>query len=128
MLAQAARSLGSRTLPGGQWLLRLPDAGDFLRKIRPLLEARLERAGLQSLDQNLTINLYHYAWQVCIEQGRLVEIKRLGFVNAAMGADGGELCLPTDAFVRLVFGFRSLDELQDAWPDILVKRDGPLAD
>ena len=38
-----------------------------------------------------------------------------------MGADGGDLCIPPDAFVRLVFGYRSLDELFDAWPDITIK-------
>jgi hypothetical protein len=38
-----------------------------------------------------------------------------------MGADGGDLCIPPDAFVRLVLGYRDLAELQDAWPDIVVK-------
>ena len=39
-----------------------------------------------------------------------------------MGADGGHLCIPPEAFVRLVFGYRSLEQLFDAWPDIIVKR------
>ncbi len=38
-----------------------------------------------------------------------------------MGADGGDLCIPPDAFVRLLLAYRSLDELLDAWPDIIVK-------
>lgn len=38
-----------------------------------------------------------------------------------MGADGGHLCIPPEAFLRLLFGYRALDELFDAWPDILVK-------
>ena len=121
MLAQAARSLGSHALPGGQWLLRLPDAGKFLLSIKPLLEERLARSGLQSLCLDLVVNLYHNAWQICFQQGKLVEIRRLGFMNTGMGADGGDLCIPPDAFTRLVFGFRTLDELEDAWPDILVK-------
>jgi hypothetical protein len=120
-LAQAARSLGSHALPGGQWLLRLPDAGNFLLSIKPLLEERLARSGLHSLCLDLVVNLYHNTWQIRIRQGKLAEIRRLGFVNVAMGSDGGDLCIPQDAFTRLVFGFRSLDELQDAWPDILVK-------
>jgi hypothetical protein len=36
-----------------------------------------------------------------------------------MGADGGDLCIPPEAFVRLVIGYRALDELRDAWPDIV---------
>jgi len=38
-----------------------------------------------------------------------------------MGADGGDLCIPPDAFVRLLLGYRGLDALTDAWPDIVVK-------
>ena len=38
-----------------------------------------------------------------------------------MGADGGDLCIPPDAFVCLLLGYRSLDQLQDAWPDVRVK-------
>ena len=38
-----------------------------------------------------------------------------------MGADGGHLCIPPDALLRLLFGYRRLDELFDAWPDLLVK-------
>ncbi len=108
MLARAARSLGSRVLQGGQWLVRIPDAGNFIWKIRPLLESRLVNAGLQGLCISLVINLYHHAWRIRIEHGKVTEIKPLGFVNAAMGSDGGDLCIPADAFVRLVFGFRSL--------------------
>jgi hypothetical protein len=53
--------------------------------------------------------------------GRLRNVASIGFVDASMGADGGDLCIPPDAFVRLVLGYRDLDELQDAWPDIVVK-------
>jgi hypothetical protein len=50
-----------------------------------------------------------------------MQVAPLGFVDASMGADGGDLCIPPDAFVRLVLGYRDLDELGDAWPDIVVK-------
>ena len=52
---------------------------------------------------------------------KLRNVASAGFVDASMGADGGDLCIPPDAFVCLVFGYRSLDELADAWPDIVVK-------
>lgn len=40
-----------------------------------------------------------------------------------MGADAGDLAIPPDAFLRLLFGYRNLDELHDAWPDIVVRPD-----
>ena len=55
------------------------------------------------------------------EQGKLASVDAPGFVDASMGADGGDLCIPTDAFVRLVVGYRTLDELRDAWPDTVIK-------
>ena len=42
--------------------------------------------------------------------------KRMSAMDALYG------CPPGD-FVRLVFGFRTLEELADAWPDIVVKRE-----
>ena len=58
---------------------------------------------------------------MCFSGGRLACVKPLGFVDSSMGADGGDLCIPPEAFTRLVFGYRSLNQLFDAWPDITVK-------
>jgi hypothetical protein len=55
------------------------------------------------------------------EAGRLAGVDSLVFVDASMGADGGHLCIPPEAFTRLVTGYRTLDDLYDAWPDIVVK-------
>jgi len=30
------------------------------------------------------------------------------------------LCIPPEAFLRLVTGYRGLEELRDAWPDIIL--------
>ncbi len=48
-------------------------------------------------------------------------MKPLGFVDTSMGADGGTLNIPPDAWMRLLFGDRDLDELYESWPDIVVK-------
>jgi predicted N-acetyltransferase YhbS len=120
-LLDAARSLGSTPLPGDQWLLRITDIAGFLAKIGPALERRLAQSDCAGLDAPLCINLYREAFLLNFEQGKLVEVKALGFVDASLGADGGDLCIPRDAFVRLVTGYRELDELRDAWPDIVVR-------
>ncbi len=120
-LLDAASSLGSTPLPCDQWLLRITDMPSFLAKIGPALERRLARSDCAGLDAPLCINLYREAFLLNFEQGRLAEVKALGFVDASLGADGGDLCIPRDAFVRLVTGYRGLDELRDAWPDIVVR-------
>ena len=115
------RSLGSQQLPGSQWLLRIPDLAHFLTKIAPVLESRLAASPWRGLTAELIVNTYREAHRLRFADGRLVGIDALGFVDASMGADGGHLCLPPDALLRLLFGYRGLDELFDAWPDLVVK-------
>ena len=120
-LAQLARSLGSQAMPGGQWLLCIPNMTRFLGKIGSVLESRLAASTWRGLTTDLIINLFREAYKLRFVAGKLVAVEPLGFVDSSMGADGGHLCIPSEAFLRLVFGYRTLDELRDAWPDIVVK-------
>ncbi len=120
-LVQLARSLGSTPLPGYQWLVRIPDTAAWLRKIGPALEERLAASPAAGLTGELIINLYREGFRLRFAAGRLSSVDALGFVDASMGADGGDLCIPPEAFVRLTLGYRNLDELRDAWPDITIR-------
>lgn len=55
-----------------------------------------------------------------INRGQIA-VAALGFVDASMGADGGDLCIPPEAFMRLLLGYRTLEQLRDSWPDIMIK-------
>jgi predicted N-acetyltransferase YhbS len=121
VLVKMGRSLGSNPQPAGQWLLRVSNLPTFLLKIAPVLEGRLKASGWENWDGDLIINLFREATRLRFNQGRLESVDGLGFVDSSMGADGGDLCIPPEAFTRLLFGFRGLDELRDAWPDIQVK-------
>jgi hypothetical protein len=127
-LVQIARSLGSVPFPTYQWLVRITDIPAFLTKIAPVLERRLANAGCGAgahagapLPPDLIINLFREAYVLRFAAGKLITVERAGFVDSSMGADGGDLCIPPDAFVRLVCGYRDLDELTDAWPDIVIR-------
>jgi predicted N-acetyltransferase YhbS len=120
-LVRLARRLGSTPLSSGQWLLRIPGIATFLAKIGPVLEWRLKNSDYAGLAADLCLNLYRQAFKLRFRKGNLEAVELAGFVDASMGADGGDLCIPPDAFVRLVFGYRGLDELLDAWPDIVVR-------
>ena len=122
-LAQLAMQLGSQTVPGGQWLLRVPDMTRFLRRMAPVFEQRLSNSARAKLSAEIKINLFHEAFSLGFEKGKLAAVDLIGFVDSSMGADGGDLCIPPDAFLRLLFGYRALHELFDAWPDIIVKRE-----
>ncbi|MCX6047664.1 MAG: GNAT family N-acetyltransferase [Chloroflexi bacterium] len=120
-LVQVGRSLGSVPMPGDQWLLRIRDVASFLTKIGPVLERRVATTPCAGLTIDLCINLFRQAFVLHFVDGKLRNVTAAGFVDASMGADGGDLCIPPDAFVRLVCGYRSVEELCDAWPDIVVK-------
>ncbi len=120
-LVALARTLGSSRRHADQWLLRAVDLPQLLQKLAPVLAARLAGSPYAGLTATLTINLYRQAYALRFEAGALMGVDTLGFVDASMGADGGDLCIPPDAFMRLLLGYRTLDELTDAWPDIVVR-------
>jgi len=121
MLTRFVKDLGSHTTRNTQWLLKTHDHVKFLNTIKPVLEKRLNNAGYSGLTTDVTINLFKYAIKLCIKKGMIESISNIGFVDSSMGSDGGDLCIPNDAFIRLLFGYRSIDVLWDAWPDIVVK-------
>jgi hypothetical protein len=120
-LVAVARTLGSHVRPADQWLLRAVNLPDLLQKLAPLWAARLAASPHAGLTATLTLNLFRQAYALRFVGGELVGVDALGFVDASMGADGGDLCMPPDAFMRLLLGYRTLEELGDAWPDIVVR-------
>jgi predicted acetyltransferase len=120
-LVALARQLGSQTIRGGQWLLRIPQMASLLNKLRIVFERRLVDSAWHDLSTEIKLNLFREAFCLRFKHGKLTGVDCVGFVDSSMGADCGHLCIPPDAFLRLLFGYRALDELFDAWPDIVVK-------
>lgn len=120
-LVRLARALGSSRCEGDQWLLHLHDPHALLIKLAPLFEKRIKNSPFNGLTGKFTLNFYRQAYCLDWKAGRLEEITPIGFVDASMGTQGSDLQIPPEAFVRLLFGYRSLEELQDAWPDTRVR-------
>ena len=123
ILVRCARSLGSTGLPKYQWLWRIPDLPRFLLKLKPAVDRRLANSEFRGFTGEITINLFREAIRLSISQGSLENVDVLGFVDASRsvsGSAGGDLQIPGEAFIRWALGYRSLDELSDAWPDITV--------
>lgn len=118
----ALRTLGGTATVAQQWLLRLPDPARLLRALAPVLARRLERVGHGGLDTTLVLNFFKQALRLRIEGGALAAVEDAGFVDTSLGSkDGGDLAIAPEAFVRLVFGYRDLEQIRDAWPDTLVR-------
>jgi hypothetical protein len=120
-LIQTARALGSQPITPYQWLLRVTNMPALLMKLGCLFEQRLSSSARHNYTGEYLINLYRMAYRMRFVNGQLTAVDDVGFVDASMGADGGDLCIPPDAFIRLLFGYRSLESVRDAWPDIMWK-------
>jgi hypothetical protein len=95
--------------------IRVADMPAFLQRIAPVLERRLAASVAHGYSGELPINLYRQGMKLTFERGRLssIDLERMEYTVAAS--------FPDVAFLQLVFGYRSLDEL-DAWfPDCRIR-------
>lgn len=98
------------------WYLRLPDTAGFVRQIAPALERRLTGT-LAGLTQTLTIQFYDGGLRLEFEDGKLKAVENLPF-----GVEKEDAAFPPGVFLKLLFGYRSVEEITHAFPDAYVKR------
>jgi GNAT superfamily N-acetyltransferase len=101
------------------WDVRVADLCGFLRKIGPVLEKRLAVSDLAGFTGELTMTFYRAGLHLAFAEGRLETV-------APWLPDvvwQGEAAFPGQAFLYLVFGSRSVEELERAFPDCRVRPD-----
>ncbi len=115
--------LTTRRVPPYAWYVRVPDVPRFLRHIAPALERRLLESPLARYSGELHITLYRGGLHLVFEDGtlKLAESSRSPAYSAI--EDAG---FPPLVFLQLLFGYRSLDELRHAFPDVRVKDEAEL--
>lgn len=118
ILPQVARCSGAHDLGHYAWQIKLVDVQRLLTKIAPVLEQRLQASPLAGITQEVILNLYREAFLLCFHQGRLHEVRALGF------SDEGGIRVPPLLLAPLLLGYRSREELAQAHHDFTV--DGEL--
>lgn len=96
------------------WYLRVAELPGFLRHIAPVLEGRLQGSPLAGHCGELKITFYRSGLRLVFDQGRLAEAQ--AWQPTPMG-HSGDAAFPGLTFLQLLFGYRSLDELKNAFPD-----------
>ncbi len=100
------------------WYLRVPDLVAFLNRIAPALEGRLAESPQGGYSGELTISFFHSGIRLVFDEGRVaVADWRPDRIEA------GDALFPELSFLPLLFGFRSLDDVQRAYPDCAVNTD-----
>ncbi|NLG49179.1 MAG: GNAT family N-acetyltransferase [Chloroflexi bacterium] len=95
------------------WYIRLADIPGFLRLIAPVLEQRLAASTMVGHTGELTFGFYRSGLKCVFEQGRLAAVEPWNPTPDEWGA----VRFPNMTFLQLLFGYRSVEELQYAFPD-----------
>jgi hypothetical protein len=112
------------------YYLRVPDLPGFLRRVRPVLERRLAASPLAGHTADLRLSFYRDGVRLLIDAGRLKSVEAWPVPRDTVGLDFAlpsadprrpSAMLPGLTFLQLLFGHRSLEELEAAFPDCTVR-------
>lgn len=95
------------------WYLRVPDLPAFIRQIAPVLEKRLRGSPMEGYSGSLKLNFYRYQLALHFDKGELTEIGTF----EPDKLQGGDALFPNLTFLHLLFGHRTLEELNHIYPD-----------
>jgi hypothetical protein len=107
----------------------VPDLGGFLRRIAPILERRLAVSEFAAYSDTLRVSFYREGMQLIFECGRLasvagwqqpLDLRGIEKMDASTAARAAAY-FPGLTFLQLLFGYRSLSELQHAFADCVVR-------
>ena len=106
------------------WYVRVADITAFLRHVTSVLERRItESAATTGHTGKLTLGFVDYGVGLSFEQGRLAHVERLANPrndDTWLSSGACDALFPELIFLQLLFGFRSIDELEHAFPDCVV--------
>ena len=100
------------------WYVRVPDVPGFLRHIAPVLEQRLADSILSGYTGELKLQLYRSGLRLQFEHGELAAVEPWA---ADEFEDDAALNCPPLLFLQLLFGYRSIGDLAEIYPDVWVK-------
>jgi GNAT superfamily N-acetyltransferase len=93
------------------YYVRVADLPGFLRHIAPVLESRLAESIAVGHTSELKLSFYRDGLRLSFARGKLKK------VDAWEPAEGASASFPFLTFLQLLFGYRSLQELRDAYAD-----------
>jgi GNAT superfamily N-acetyltransferase len=106
--------LGPLQRPYG-WYIRVADLPRFIRHIAPVLERRLANSVMSGFRGELNITFYQGGLRLVFQQGKLIEAADWQAPETNQKWEGAGF--PSLVFLKLLFGYRSLEELRYAFPD-----------
>jgi len=117
-LSHAAGGWGPDIRRPYAWFVRVPDLPAFLWRIQPILERRLAASPAVAYTGVLKLNLYRGGLMLTFSEGRLTAIEPW----ATPDFSEAEASFPPLTLLHLLFGHRSLAEVEAIYPDCYVPK------
>jgi len=95
------------------WYIRVSDLPDFIQYIHPALNKRLSESEFSSYDGELNLDFYRTGLKFSLENGKITAAESWQPSTETRG----DLSFPDHAFLHLLCGYRSFDELEAFYPD-----------
>jgi predicted N-acetyltransferase YhbS len=116
---QAAASRLPRKRKPYAYYVRVPDLPAFIKTIRPALEKRLSQSHFAGYDGQIKLNFYRNGLGLTFEKGRLSKIEALEHEDP----DDCTANFPPLVFLQLLFGYRSMEALDQAYADCYASKE-----
>jgi len=99
------------------YYVRVPDLPAFIRKIAPVLEKRLSESAFANYTGEIKLNFYRDGLLIDFKEGHLAAVEALSFDEL----EGAFVNFPPLVFLHLLFGHRTMEELDYAFMDCSTK-------
>ena len=116
-------ALAPRCIPPYAWYVRVANLPGFIQHIVPALERRLANSPLGSYSGDLKLDFYRGGLRMVFEHGRLTIVENW---QRSTWKFNENAAFPPLVFLQLLFGYRSLDDLRYAFPDVKAKDESEL--
>ncbi len=104
--------------PPYAWYVRVPDVLAFIRHIAPVLEKRIANSAAAFYTGEFTLDFFRGGMHMVFDKGHITRIEPW---RAPAYQNTADASCPALVFLQLLFGYRSLDELRYAFPDVRVE-------
>jgi hypothetical protein len=115
------QELAPKEQPPYAWYVRVADLPGFLKHITPVLEQRLAGSEMANYSGELKLDFYRGGLKLIFEGGKLNSVENWPVPLYESGVQGG---FPPLLFLQVVFGYRTIDELRQSYPDVWVSNEG----
>jgi hypothetical protein len=105
----------SKSEPAYAWYVRVPDLPGFMQRIAPALEQRLAASPAAGYSGELTLRFFRNGMRLVFENGQLTRAEPWQWPTWDPKISAS---FPPQVFLQLLFGRRSLSDLQYAFPDV----------